>query len=53
VSPDDLAVAVSELLDDPERRARMRTAGLVFAATQTPLAQAQRIVEAVFGTARS
>jgi phosphatidylinositol alpha-mannosyltransferase len=53
VSPDDLAGAVSELLDDPERRARMRTAGLVFAATQTPLAQAQRIVEAVFGTARS
>ena len=49
VTADTLAGVVRELLADGDRREAMRTAGLAFAARETPLAQARRVVDAIFG----
>ncbi|NNE10921.1 MAG: glycosyltransferase [Ilumatobacter sp.] len=48
VTASALATSISALLDDPDRRTAMRSAGLAFAAEQTPLAQARRVVDAIF-----
>ena len=49
VTPDRLADAIAELLDDPGRRATMAEAGREIASRETPAAQARRIVDALFG----
>jgi glycosyltransferase involved in cell wall biosynthesis len=46
-TPEELADAIRALLADPARRAGMRAAGLRFAAGNTPVDQARRIVEAI------
>ncbi len=48
VTPKELADAVDQLLGDAGRRAAMRAAALDLAGRETPLAQARRIVEAIF-----
>jgi len=48
VTPKALADAVDQLLGDAGRRAAMRAAALDLAGRETPLAQARRIVEAIF-----
>ncbi len=53
ISSEALAAVISDLLDDEQRRARMRAAGLAFAGRETALAQARRIVDAIFGTVGS
>lgn len=47
VEPADLEDAIGVLLADPDRLARMRAAGLAFAARETAAAQAGRVVEAL------
>src|SRR5680860_1459463 len=49
IAPDELAAVVDGLLGDPERLARLAAAARAFAARETPVAQARRIVDAVFG----
>lgn len=51
VTPAALADTIDALLGDPDRRSAMRSAALELARRETPLAQAQRIVDAVFVTA--
>lgn len=51
ITPGDLASTLAGLLADPDQLAAMREAGLAFAARETPLAQAHRIVDVVFGRA--
>ncbi len=48
ISAADLSTHLIGLLDHPDRRAVLSAAALAFAATQTPLDQARRIVDAVF-----
>ena len=51
ISSDELAEVISDVIDDADRRAGMRAAGLEFAKRETPAAQARRIVDAIFGSA--
>lgn len=53
ISSEALGAVISDLLDDERRRTRMRVAGLAFAGQETALAQARRIVDAVFVAAGS
>ncbi len=53
VSAGELADTVEVLLDDEPRRLAMRAAALAYAARETPLAQARRLVAAVFGDGAS
>ena len=47
----ELATVIGELLADADRMAAISTATLAYAAEHTPVAQARRVVDAVFGTA--
>jgi glycosyltransferase involved in cell wall biosynthesis len=48
VTPGELADVVGALLDDEERRAALSTRALAYAARETPTAQAERILAALF-----
>ncbi|MEO6654432.1 MAG: glycosyltransferase [Ilumatobacteraceae bacterium] len=48
ISAAELAETIGALIADEPRRQEMRAAGLAFAARETPLAQARRIVAAIF-----
>ncbi|MEJ7800569.1 MAG: hypothetical protein WKF60_08625, partial [Ilumatobacter sp.] len=48
VSATELAATISALIADEPKRAGMRAAGLEFAGRETPLAQARRVVAAIF-----
>jgi glycosyltransferase involved in cell wall biosynthesis len=47
VTPTELAHAIETLVDDPDRRAALRTAALAFAAKNTMQAEAQKILAAI------
>ena len=49
IDADDLERIIGDLLDDEQRRAELSTRALAYAAEQTPTAQAQRILAALFG----
>jgi len=53
VTAGSLAETIEQVLGDAELRSSMRAAGLRFAAEETPLAQAHRIVDAIFGETSS
>jgi glycosyltransferase involved in cell wall biosynthesis len=48
VTPEALAMTIGGLLAADDRRAAMRAAALHYAARETPAAQAQRVIDAVF-----
>jgi glycosyltransferase involved in cell wall biosynthesis len=51
IGVEELAVVIETLLDDHDRRERMSVAGRAVAERETPAAQAQRVVDALFGPA--
>jgi len=48
VTPEVLATTIGGLLAADDRRAAMRAAALHYAARETPAAQAQRVIDALF-----
>lgn len=49
ITAEELAEVIADLVLDPARRAEMRSAALDIAAQETPLRQARRILDVIFG----